>query len=104
MKINNINKEIDQFKNSLSQTIESFRNGDDKTAMEMFICYLDDIEHLFNLYECSDKVTVKIMPLLDTMKVLYLDMVNDDIVAMIDRLEYEIYPLFIEMLEGSKEQ
>ena len=99
-----LQERTDRFQNSLLSSIEHFRNGEDNAGIDIFLSGIEDLEDVLDTYQCLSESKVKIDNLLPAVQNLYVCMQNQDIVGMIDIMEFAIYPLTKQWLEEDNEK
>ncbi|WP_028306341.1 hypothetical protein [Desulfitibacter alkalitolerans] len=99
-------KELTPFKkkggrlqNSLCCSIKHFRKGNDSLGLDSFLNSMDDLEDLLELQQYTGDLRMKIHDIAPMLQALYKSMKNQDLVGMIDVLEFTFYPLTKEWIE-----
>lgn len=85
-----LEKMIENYKISLLDTIDNFRKGNDETGLNNFLSSMDNLENLLEPQEYYKHLDINEISL--KMNQLYEYIKNQDILGIVDLLEFEIYP------------
>ena len=88
-----LNERNDRLQNSLSSSIEHFRNGEDSLGFNEFMNFIEDLESVIDLYQYLGEPNLEIEQIIAILAKLYFYMQNQDIVGIADLLEFTVYPL-----------
>lgn len=93
------NNTKNRYSNTLLAAIENFRSGNDRQGLDEFLAAMEDMEMILEMDRYLGRETFKpdyILPILDALSVLIK---NQDIVGMVDLLEFTLYPITKELAE-----
>ncbi len=93
-------KACGRFCSSLLSSVEYFRTGKDPHGLDSFLNSLDDLEFLLELDQFLETPKLETGRILPVIKKLRECMQNQDITGMTDLLEFELYPVAKELVEG----
>lgn len=89
---------------SLLGTIEDFRKANDHQALESLLNSIIDLENLLTYQQYVGDIDKKIDKFLPIFQNLHDCVKNQDVIGMVDILEFELYPLSKEWIEGWGEE
>ncbi|OIJ16767.1 hypothetical protein BKP37_05960 [Anaerobacillus alkalilacustris] len=92
-------KRQERFKNGLLSSIEQFRLGNDHLGLDHFLNCIADLEVLIEIDAYASKSKLGIDLLIPTMEKIHHYLQNQDVVALTDLLEFQLYPLIKQSFE-----
>lgn len=92
-----------RFENSLLSAIEQFRKGYDHLGLDNFLNCIADLEILFELHQYAEERWRSIDHIVPVIETLYVFVQNQDVVGLTDLLEFKLYPLTTQWIEGCGE-